>query len=404
MKNFREDFQEYEAKRLAPFATKSGQSVGRLHPEKEHAYRSAFQRDRDRIIHSLAFRKLEYKTQVFVYHEGDSYRTRLTHSLEVSQIARTIARHLKLNEDLAEAISLAHDLGHTPFGHSGQDVLNGLMKKFGGFEHNRQSFRVVTLLEDRYPNFAGLNLTLEVLEGITKHSTQYHMPDGSPFKRQGYPSLEAQICDFADEIAYNNHDIDDGLASGLINLKDLAELEIWQNLFETTQEKFAKAPQHIQIAHTIRGLINLLVTDLVETTLKNIQNKKIESLQDIYQKGKGLVNLSSKIKKQNTALKRFLNKKLYRHFRVIRMAEKAERVITQLFHTYQKNPQTMPPEFLIRYQQRSPFLKAKLNKIPKNQKKYGEQIERIVCDYIASMTDRFALDEYKKLFDPHEKV
>lgn len=387
----RQTYEDLEKKILAPYAVKSGESEGRMHPEEEHPFRTRFQRDRDRVIHCGAFRRLEYKTQVFVNHEGDYYRTRLTHSLEVAQIARTIARQLRLNEDLAEGISLAHDLGHTPFGHSGEYVMSHLMKDFGGFEHNRQSFRVVTFLEERYPGFGGLNLTYELLEGMTKHASEYDLPSGDVFKRKGFPSLEAQTCNFADEIAYNNHDIDDGLKSGMIDLIQLKTIEIWQTHFEKTKKQYPHAALFIQITQTVKEIINTLVTDLVTQTLQNIENLKIQSSSDVREKGKECVNFSPMVKKQNHDLKRFLLNHLYRHYRVVRMAHKAEKIITDLFTAYVKNPRIIPPDFLQKYE-----------------KEYGasdpEPMERIICDYIAGMTDRFALDEYKKLFDPHEKV
>lgn len=394
----RRQFEELERKSLAPYAVRSGESEGRMYAEEEDPYRTRFQRDRDRVVHSRAFRRLEYKTQVFVNHEGDYYRTRLTHSLEVAQISRSVARTLQLNEDLSEIISLAHDLGHTPFGHSGQDIMNNIMKNHGGFEHNHQSFRVVTLLEDRYPNFPGLNLTYEVLEGITKHHTSYDLPQGGIFERRGYPTLEAQICNFADEIAYNNHDIDDGLKSGMLDLDSLKKVELWQSNFEKIKKKYASSPLRVQISQGVRSLIHILVTDLVEQTAKNIDAKKIRSLDDVREKGKGCIDFSPSIKKQGQQLKQFLWDNLYRHYRVIRMADKAERIITELFKAYVNNPKILPPSFLRRYDQRkgNPAAKASAGD--------GFAIERVVCDYIAGMTDRFALDEYKKLFDPHEKV
>lgn len=391
----RKELEAREESYLAPYAAKSRASEGRLISEAEHPYRSAFQRDRDRVIHSRAFRRLMYKTQVFVNHEGDYYRTRLTHSLEVAQIARSIARMLKLNEDLTETIALAHDLGHTPFGHSGQDMMNELMKGYGGFEHNRQSFRVVTVLEDKYPDFLGLNLTTEVLEGIAKHSSEYDMPQGIKFKKKGYPSLEAQIVNLADEIAYNNHDIDDGLKSGMLDLKKLAELDLWTKLFKSTQKKYPKISEPLQIAQTIKLLINFLVTDLVQNTQKNIDRLNLQSMADVRERGKDCAGFSADVRKQTVALKKFLYKNMYRHYRVIRMADKAQRIMTELFKAYVKNPGIIPSDFAARYENNGDRrLKALA----------GETKERMACDYIAGMTDRFALDEYKKLFDPHEKV
>lgn len=380
----RQEIEEIEKNYLGPYAALSALSRGREYPEEEHPLRSRFQRDRDRILHSKAFRRLEYKTQVFVNHEGDHYRTRLTHTLEVAQISRSIARMLKLNEDLAEAICLAHDLGHPPFGHSGQDVMNELMKDEGGFEHNRQSLRIVTVLEKRYPGFPGLNLSFEVLEGICKHFTEYDLPGGREFHREGAPSLEAQIANLSDEIAYNNHDLDDGLRSGMITVGQLREVEIWEELFQKVKKKFSDSSLKVQVHQTIKRLINLLVTDLTEQTMQNLESKRISSLDDVRKVPEGLVSLSEKIKKKNTELKRFLFKNLYRHYRVERMADKAERILTDLFNTYLHNPKILPPEIF--------------------ENSGDESQKRIICDYIAGMTDRFALDEHEKLFDPHAKV
>jgi len=381
----RNHLEELESQTLAPYAAFSAQSKGRMYPEKEHDYRTAFQRDRDRIVHTSAFRRLEYKTQVFVNHEGDYYRTRLTHSLEVAQIGRTIARALGVNENLAEAICLAHDLGHTPFGHSGQDIMAKLMKDHGGFEHNKQSFRIVTVLEKPYPQFPGLNLTYEVLEGITKHASEYDMPDGNLFVKEGYPCIEAQIGNFADEIAYNNHDIDDGLQSGLLKLEELKNIEIWQTNYEKVKNQHNNLSDKQIRRIMVKSIINQLVTDLITYTTSQIQNLNIKTIDDVRKHGKDLVGFSPEIKKMNTQLKRFLFDKLYRHYRVERMAEKAQRVISQLFKAYTDNPKILPSQFLDEYDQ-------------------SESFERIVCDYIAGMTDRYALDEYAKLFDPHSKV
>lgn len=385
MLSTRQKSEEIESQTLAPYAVHAAKSKGRQFPEAEHAYRTAFQRDRDRVVHSRAFRRLEYKTQVFVNHEGDHYRTRLTHTLEVSQIARTIARSLCLNEDLAEAICLAHDLGHTPFGHSGQDVMAELMKEAGGFEHNRQSFRVVTFLENMLPHCRGLNLSYEVLEGIAKHATDYDMPDKSVFVREGYPSLEAQICNFADEIAYNNHDIDDGLRSGLLKLEDLAAVELWQKNYRDVSAEFSSLSPDKTIRLTIKRLLNYLATDLILQTEKNIAAQGFKNVMDVRKNGKNAVAFSPMVKSASAELKSFLYQNLYRHYRVERMATKGEKVISDLFHAYQKNPKILPPEFISQYDG-------------------GEGIERIICDYIAGMTDRFALEEYSKLFDPFTKV
>lgn len=380
----REIIEAQESSNLAPYACHSAKSQGREYQEDEHSFRTSFQRDRDRVIHSKAFRRLEYKTQVFVYHEGDHYRTRLTHSLEVAQISRSIARMLKLNEDLAEAICLAHDLGHPPFGHSGQDVMNELMKGNGGFEHNRQSLRIVTVLEQRYPNFSGLNLSFEVLEGISKHFTDYDLPDGRLFHRDGQPSLEAQVANLSDEIAYNNHDLDDGLRSGMITLKQLKDVALWQENFSVIQEKFSNSSQEVLIFQTVRRLINLVVTDLVEYSTERLKAENIKSLEDVRAYSGSLVGFSKELQVKITELKRFLYQNLYRQYRVERMADKAERILTDLFQAYTKHPKILPPAVFAKTQ--------------------DTEAKRAICDYIAGMTDRFALEEHQKLFDPQERV
>ncbi len=376
---------EFEDKFLAPYASKSCNSRGRAHQEEEHPYRSCYQRDRDRIIHSAAFRRLEYKTQVFVNHEGDYYRTRLTHSIEVSQIARTIACALSLNMDLTEAIALAHDLGHTPFGHSGEEVLNELMAKFGGFNHNLQGLRVVDYLEERYPNFPGLNLSWEVREGIVKHSSVFDIAVKiKEFFPHKMPSLETQLVDAADEIAYDNHDLDDGLTSGLIKETDLEDLAIWQEINRQIDKKYAKIKPNCRKYLIIRGLIDLQVTDLIRHTQSEILRLKIKKPTDPSKIGYKIVDFSPKVKELRKPLRQFLMQKLYKHYRVMRMSTKAKRFIRELFTEYLKRPEQMPSEIQL--------------KIPK------EGVRRVVCDYIAGMTDRYALDEYKKLFNPYEKV
>ena len=376
---------DFENKFLAPYAMKSSDSAGRLHQEDEHAYRSCYQRDRDRIVHSAAFRRLEYKTQVFVNHEGDYYRTRLTHSIEVSQIARTIANVLCLNMDLTEAIALAHDLGHTPFGHSGEDVLNELMAKAGGFNHNLQGLRVVDFLEERYPEFPGLNLSWEVREGIVKHSSVFDIAVAiKEFYPNKMPTLETQLVDAADEIAYDNHDLDDGLTSGLIKEADLEDLEIWQKINRSIDQKYAKINPSSRKYLIIRGLINLQVTDLITHTQLEISRYKIKKYTDVGKVGIKLVDFSSKMKRLRKPLRQFLMQNLYHHYRVVRMSTKAKRFIRELFCEYLKRPAQMPPEI----QRRIP----------------SDGLRRVVCDYIAGMTDRYALDEYKKLFNPYEKV
>ena len=342
--------------------------------------RNAFQRDRDRIIHSTAFRRLEYKTQVFVNHEGDLFRTRLTHSLEVAQLARGIARTLNLHEDLTEAIALAHDLGHTPFGHAGQDALNACMKDYGGFEHNLQSLRVVDKLELRYAEFDGLNCTFELREGILKHcsikNAQQLGDVGQRFIDKTNPSLEAQLTNFADEIAYNNHDIDDGLRSGLINIEQLKSVELFASQLEIVQAKYPKLEQRRLIHETIRRMINILVVDLCQTSAQNIAALNPQTIQDIRQ-APYLISFSANVTKQNLALKQFLRKNLYHHYKVNRMSAKAMRIIRELFEVFFDDITLMPTEHQVNAQIDKP---------------------RAVADYIAGMTDRFAIREHRRLF------
>lgn len=381
----REDLENLEKDKLSPLATLSSKARGRRYAEERAAFRTDFQRDRDRIIHSTAFRRMEYKTQVFVNHEGDHYRTRLTHSLEVSQIARTIARALRINEDLTEALVLSHDLGHTPFGHSGERVMSELMKDLGGFEHNRQSLRVVDVLEHRYPSFTGLNLTFEVREGIVKHSAHWD-PNAVPadLEPSEYPGLEAQLVDLADEIAYNNHDVDDGLSSLLIDTDSLGHVVLWKNAFHETQKRYPGVKAGDLKHLTISAMITVLVTDLIQETQRNIQKAGVSTAEDVRKAGKSLVHFSAEIEKQNQELKRFLWNNLYTHYRVVRMEEKAKRILRDLFGAYLARPEQLPREFVDRMKAETPA--------------------RIICDYIAGMTDRFAMDEHQKLFDPHTRV
>ncbi len=374
-----------EDKFLASWAMKSYYSKGRVHNEKEHPYRSAYQRDRDRIIHSAAFRRLEYKTQVFVNHEGDYYRTRLTHSIEVSQIARTIAFALRLNADLTEAIALAHDLGHTAFGHSGEDALNELMAEEGGFNHNLQGLRVVDILEKRYPEFPGINLTWEVREGIVKHSSAFDKAGSvDEFAPDEMPTLETQIVDIADEIAYDNHDLDDGLTSGLLKERDLRRLAIWDNIYGKILEKYGKIDNSQRKYLVIRNLINMQVTDLIEELQKKLGKLRPRSYKDIKKLDVKFASFSNKMQELRLPLRQLLVEKLYHHYRVVRMSNKAKRFIKELFLVYVERPDGLPPDV----QARIPI----------------DGTRRVVCDYIAGMTDRYALDEYKKLFDPYEKV
>lgn len=378
------DIENLEQKNLAPYAARSKDTRGRVYPEREHEYRSAFQRDRDRVIHSTAFRRLEYKTQVFVNHEGDYYRTRLTHTIEVAQLSRSISRSLRLNEDLSEAIALAHDLGHTPFGHSGEEALQRLMKNHGGFEHNAQGLRVVDKLEKKYPAFPGLNLTWEVREGIIKHHTDYDSAVTKEFGTSVSPSLEAQVVNVADEIAYNNHDLDDGLTAGLISEGDLEKADMWSDVYKGVCRRFHLLDGERIKFETIRRLINAQVSDLIANTEKRFKDLDLKDIACVRRLKKNIVGFSLSMEKENKKLKRILNQLVYRHYRVVRMANKARRFIEELFRTYLKNPSQLPPN---------------------TQKKIKETgLHRAICDYMAGMTDRFAEQEYKKLFIPHERV
>lgn len=367
---------------LAPYAAHSAGGVGRLHPETAHASRSQFQRDRDRIIHSSAFRRLEYKTQVFLNHEGDLFRTRLTHSLEVAQVGRSLARNLRLNEDLVEAISLAHDLGHTPFGHVGQDVLNDCMKDYGGFEHNLQSLRVVDELEEHYGAFNGLNLMFETREGILKHCSLTNArllgPVAQRFIDRTQPSLEAQLTNLADEIAYNSHDIDDGLRSGLITIEQLEQVDFFARLWHDVQRTFPGLSGRRAIYETLRRLITALADDLIATSsalLLEAAPKDIEAVRA----SPPLIRFSDGMRKDATELKRFLRENLYRHYQVNRMRGKASRIVRELYEAFVAEPAMLPPD----YQDKSG--------------EPGQQVRRI-ADYIAGMTDRYAIREYKRLF------
>ena len=370
---------------LAPYAASPEKSRGRRYAEPVPQGRNQFQRDRDRIIHSSAFRRLEYKTQVFVNHEGDLFRTRLTHSLEVAQIGRGIARNLNLHEDLVEAIALAHDLGHTPFGHAGQDALNACMKQFGGFEHNLQSLRVVDHLEQRYAEFDGLNLTFELREGILKHCSIKNaklLGDvGARFLQKTQPSLEAQVANFADEIAYNNHDVDDGLRSGLITLKQLAEVQLFAEHLTSVQKKYPALIGRRLVHETVRRMINALVVDLCTQSSASIAKAKPGSMEDIRNLPQ-LIGFSDAMHKQQAELKRFLRAELYQHYRVNRMSAKAQRIIRELFAVFIQDTGLMPDE----YQERA-----------------SEDKARAVADYIAGMTDRYAIREYRRLFAIEEQ-
>lgn len=380
----REKLEEHEAQRLAPYALKSRETRGRVYPEKPSASRTAFERDRDRIIHTTAFRRLEYKTQVFVFYEGDHYRTRLTHTLEVAQLGRSIARGLGANEDLTEAICLAHDLGHPPFGHAGEHSLNALMADYGGFNHNTQSYRIVTELEHRYPNFRGLNLTYETREGMIKHETTYDKSDASEYEPEKRASLEAQIANLADEIAYNAHDLDDGLRANLFTPYDLAELEIWQELTATAGWEGKRPFDPITRHEVVRELIGRSVMDVLGHTATRLEENEIDSPQKLQEHSENVVGYSPGFGAKIEALKKFLFARMYRHYRLVRMQSKAERFIEQIFTAYVQEPDMLPEETW-----------ALLDDAP---------LHRVVTDYVAGMTDRYALDEWEKLFDPYRRV
>jgi dGTPase len=373
---------------LAPHAQTSARSRGRRYPESEHAYRSVYQRDRDRIVHARAFRRLEYKTQVFVNHEGDHYRTRLTHSLEVSQIGRTVARALGLNEDLVESLALSHDLGHTPFGHLGEEVLDAFMKDHGGFDHNRQTLRIVERLEERTPEFPGLNLTWEVREGIAKHSGPIDLrraPEFGEYDPDRPPPLEAQLIDLVDEIAYNHHDIDDGLSSGLLDVEALAgAVPLFGEPLQKARARYPAAdPRRVRTV-ALRGLIDELVTDLIETTDAAVRSAGIGSVDDVRAAGRQLAGLSGDVAARNRELKSYLRAHLYRHHRIERMKDKARRVLHALFERYLENEMLLPDDA--------------------RRKIEGDGLHRTIADFIAGMTDRYATEEYQRLFDPTVRV
>ncbi len=378
----RQELEKHEEQRLAPYACLSKNSKGRLYSEDEPEYRTAFQRDRDRILHTTAFRRLEYKTQVFFNYEGDYYRTRLTHTLEVSQIGRTIARALGANEDLVETVCLAHDLGHSAFGHSGETVLARLMRDYGGFDHNKQSLRIVTQLERRYPDFPGLNLTWEVREGMVKHESEYDVVDASEYNPELRGHLEAQIANVADELAYTAHDLDDGLRSEMITPQSLEGVALWEILLESIG---IKKTQFDELARrrVIRRLIGLEVNDLVYQTNQRLRESNIRSVEELQSLPYQVVGFSEDLHRNNRQLKDFLFTNLYRHYRVVRMAVKAERILTDLFTAYTSEPNILPHHIQ--------------EQIPE----YG--LQRTVCDYLAGMTDRFTIQEHKKIFDLDSK-
>jgi dGTPase len=378
----RQELEEIENHSLAPYAVRSQDSKGRAYLDNEPDYRTAFQRDRDRILHTTAFRRLEYKTQVFINFEGDYFRTRLTHTLEVAQVGRTIARALGANEDLVEAICLAHDLGHSPFGHSGESTLARLMKDHGGFDHNRQSLRIVTELEQRYPEFPGLNLTWEVREGMVKHESEYDVTDASLFSPELRGNLETQICNVADELAYTTHDLDDGLRSGMITPQNLNGIALWEILVQTFNWH-APHLQDMERHRMIRHLLELLVTDMLEATDSRLKESRVKSALDIQKLSYNVIGFNEDMQHHNRELKDFLYTRLYRHYRVMRMQVKAERTITDLFNAYRAEPLILPDHIQASIASRG--------------------LERTICDYIAGMTDRYAIEEHERLYDPYLK-
>ena len=375
--------ERWEEERLAPWGMRSARSRGRRFAEEEHPYRTRYQRDRDRVVHCSSFRRLEYKTQVFVNHEGDNYRTRLTHTLEAAQIGRTVARMLGVNEELTECLALGHDLGHTPFGHSGERVMDELMRDHGGFEHNRQTLRILELLERRYPEFPGLNLTWEVREGVIKHQPEADTAAPAEYAPGECPALEAQLVDCVDEIAYNNHDIDDGLTSGMITVEQIRSVRLFR---EAHDEVLPRSGGDARVARhqAVRSIINRCTMDLVAGTHQALCQARVESVEDVRQAPRRLVGFTPPLSERVRELKDFLLNNMYRHYRVVRMGDKAARLLRDLFQVYVNEPLQLPPH----YQQR-----------------IGEDgVHRVVCDYIAGMTDRFALDEHRKLFDPRVRV
>lgn len=376
----RSHLEELEDRILAPYGMHSKNTKGRYYPEDEPEYRTIYQRDRDRILHTTAFRRLEYKTQVFINYEGDYYRTRLTHTLEVTQIGRTIARALGGNEDLVETICMAHDMGHPPFGHSGETILARLMRDYGGFDHNKQSLRIVTYLERRYPEFSGLNLSWEVLEGIVKHETEYDQSDAKDFNPDLRGNLEAQITNIADELAYSAHDLDDGLRSGMINAAMLEGTLLWEIVTESIGWRHAPVMEDLTRHRIIRRLIGIEVDDLIQATDQRLRQSGVRSVEELQRLPYNVVGFSEEMHRRNRELKDFLFTNLYRHFRVMRMAVKAERILTDLFQAYHSEPTTLPKHVQGQIEESG--------------------IERTICDYIAGMTDRYAVEEYQKLYDP----
>ncbi len=378
----RQQLEENEDRSLAPYGMRSRDTKGRAYLDGEPEYRTSFQRDRDRILHTTAFRRLEYKTQVFINFEGDHFRTRLTHTLEVAQIGRTLARALGGNEDLVEAVCLAHDLGHSPFGHSGEIALARLMKDFGGFDHNKQSLRIVTELEQRYPEFPGLNLSWEVREGMVKHESEYDISDARDFNPDLRGNLETQIANVADELAYTTHDLDDGLRSGMLRPQILEGVALWDILRET-YNFHGSILSDMERHRMIRQLVGIMVTDMIKATDERLRESKVKTALDTQKLKHNVIGYSEEMQRRNREVKDLLYSKLYRHYRVVRMQVKAERIISDLFHAYRAESAMLPEHIQFFIEKRG--------------------LERTICDYIAGMTDRFAIEEHQKLFNPFEK-
>lgn len=387
MQMTRNQLEQREYDTLAPWGMKSADTKGRVYPDEEALYRTVYQKDRDRIIHTTAFRRLAYKTQVFVYHEGDHYRNRLTHTIEVAQLGRTLARALGANEDLTEAICLAHDLGHPAFGHTGEHILNELMKNHGGFDHQRQTMRILEKLERRYPDFPGLNLSYEVREGVVKHDTDYDVINAVGYEPELAGTLECQLANLADEMAWNTSDLDDGLYAGILHVEDLAKQPLWQMVMDSLGEPYF--PQHftpLLRARIIRRLVGLEMKDAIEYTRGQLESRGIHSVAELRAVGVNVAGFSVEMRKANAIQKEHLFNHFYRGYRVVRMAAKAERILTRLFQAYIAEPKQLPP--------------ATLEKVERS----NEGLHRVVCDYLAGMTDRYAIQEYKRLFDPEERV
>ena len=379
MRFTREKLEDIEAQSLAPYGTRSKNSKGRKFPEEEALYRTRFQRDRDRILHTTAFRRLEYKTQVFINYEGDYYRTRLTHTLEVAQIGRSLANALGANEILTETICLAHDLGHPAFGHSGETTLAKLMKDYGGFDHNKQTLRILTELERRYPEFPGLNLTWEVLEGIVKHETEYDVADARDYNPDLRGHIEAQIANVADELTYTSHDLDDGLRSGMLTPQMLSGLSLWEVVTESVGWK-GEQLEDLDRHRIIRRLIGLMVTDIIENSDQRLRESLVHSVDELQRLPYNVVGYGENTRRRNRELKDFLYSRLYRNYRVVRQSVKAERIITGLFESFRSTPAMLPRHVQEQIPERG--------------------LERTICDHLAGMTDRYAIEEYQKLFDP----